>query len=251
MLCKELQNQRNTIGKPYILSRFNILKTSGFGKPSPDHSFTSEACFEHTFIHILRSDLLSPQDLKTVLHCHPLFEHLFQILTQTKIMDFSSLKNPIANFSEQKYIATSRVKQFLAVIPYYDLDLPALIKSLGGNYTGKHSDLSSTLKALRVAHCDKVDISDVKRTLLTGCLNKMNAFSSYPSFLEFKRCDNHTTIKKNIDQVIKNLKKENRNQYLLLFPNWLVRFFKNVHLTPQGLLSKPSKNDRLIQDRSF
>ena len=110
MICKELQNQGNTIGKPYIFSRFYILKTSGFGKPSPDQSFTSEACFERTFIHILKIDLLSPENLKTVLHCHPLFEHLFQILTWSKIMDFSSLKNPIANVSEQKYIATSRVK---------------------------------------------------------------------------------------------------------------------------------------------
>ena len=65
------------------------------------------------------------------------------------------------------------------------------------------------------------------------------------------RYGNHTTVKKNLDQVLKTLNKEDRNQYLLPFPNWLARFFKNLHLTPQGLLSKLGKNDRLIWDGSF
>ena len=45
---------------------------------------------------------------------------------------------------------------------------------------------------------------------------------------------------------MKTLNKEDINQYLLPFPNWLARFFKNIHLTAQGLLSKPGKNDILI-----
>ena len=100
MLCTELQNQINTTGKPYIPTRFDILKTSGFGKPSRNHSFTSEACFEYTFIHILNSAFLLPPDLKIVLHYHPLFKHLSRMLTWSKTVDFSSFKNPIANFSE-------------------------------------------------------------------------------------------------------------------------------------------------------
>ena len=47
------------------------------------------------------------------------------------------------------------------------------------------------------------------------------------------------------------MNKEDRNQYVLPFPNWLARFVKNLHLTPQGLLQKPGKNDRLIWDGSF
>ena len=50
---------------------------------------------------------------------------------------------------------------------------------------------------------------------------------------------------------MKTINKEDRNQYLLPFPNWLARFFENIHLTPQGLLSKLGKNDRLIWDGSF
>ena len=50
---------------------------------------------------------------------------------------------------------------------------------------------------------------------------------------------------------MKTLNKEDRNQYLLPFLNWLARFFENIHLTSQGLLSILGKNDRLIWDGSF
>jgi len=160
ILCKELQNQDNTIDSPYIPSRFDIFEKSGFGKPSPDHIFTSETCFKHTFIHILKSYFFLPQDLKTVLYYHPLCKNLSQMLTWSKTVDFSSLKNPIANFSEQHCIATSRVKQFLAAVLHYDIDLPTVIRSLGCKYTGEYRDTSSTLKALRAAHCDEVLISE-------------------------------------------------------------------------------------------
>ena len=82
------------------------------------------------------------------------------MLTWSKTVDFSSLKNPIANFSEQNLIATSRVKTFLAVILHYDIDLPTVIRSLGGKYTREYRDISSTLKTLRAAHYDEVLISE-------------------------------------------------------------------------------------------
>ena len=69
------------------------------------------------------------------------------------------------------------------------------IRSLGGNYIGKYRDTWSTLKVLHATLCDEVVISDVKRTLLTGCPNKMNAFSSQSKFLGFMRYSNHMTIK--------------------------------------------------------
>ena len=37
------------------------------------------------------------------------------------------------------------------------------------------------------------------------------------------------------------MNKEDRNRYVLLFPNWIARFVKNLHLTPQGSLQKPGK----------
>ena len=46
------------------------------------------------------------------------------------------------------------------------------------------------------------------------------------------------------------MNKENKHNYLLPLPCWLARFIQNLHLTPQGLVIKPGKNDRLVFDAS-
>ena len=47
------------------------------------------------------------------------------------------------------------------------------------------------------------------------------------------------------------MNKEDRNQFLIPLPSWITRFIKHLHLTPQDLLTKPEKSDRLIWDGSF
>ena len=74
----------------------------------------------------------------------------------------------------------------------------------------------------------------------------MNDSSTHENVLIYFRYKNYDTIAKHIDQVKKNMNKEDRNQYVLPFPNLIARFVKNLHLTPQGLLQKLVKNDRLI-----
>ena len=47
-----------------IPSRHEIMETSTFGKTSKDHSFTSEACFEHTLIFVLKGGFLADTEQK-------------------------------------------------------------------------------------------------------------------------------------------------------------------------------------------
>ena len=42
---------------------------------------------------------------------------------------------------------------------------------------------------------------------------------------------------------MKAMNKEDRNQYLISLPIWLARFGRHIHVTPQGLVIKPGKND--------
>lgn len=42
------------------------------------------------------------------------------------------------------------------------------------------------------------------------------------------------------------INKEDMNQYIFPFSNWLARLILNLHLTPQDLLSKNEKNVILI-----
>ena len=101
ILCKELQTQGITLRKQYIPSRFQVLKTSGFGKPSTDHSFTKETCFEHKLINLLKCEYLSLQDHKIVFRYHPLFKHLnYRMLTWYKTVNFFIFNNSTINFRE-------------------------------------------------------------------------------------------------------------------------------------------------------
>ena len=74
----EEDNKRNTTiidnkGKKLIPSKHVLIKNSNFGKPCLDHTFTSEACFEHVLIFILKSKYLPNQDKHVLFSTHPLF----------------------------------------------------------------------------------------------------------------------------------------------------------------------------------
>ena len=69
--------------------------------------------------------------------------------------------------------------------------------------------------------------------------------------MDFLTYGNHSSISKNVDKTMKTMNKEERNQYLIPIPSWVARFIRNMHITPQGLLIKKDKNDRLVWDGSF
>ena len=69
--------------------------------------------------------------------------------------------------------------------------------------------------------------------------------------MDFLTYGNHSSISKNVDKTMKTMHKEERNQYLIPIPSWVARFIRNMHITPQGLLIKKDKNDRLVWDGSF
>ena len=160
------------------------METSTFGKKSKDHSFASEACFEHTLIFVLKGGFLADTEQKNLLECHTLFKHLHKMICWSKTLISSSIKNPIDNYSQQKNIDPERVKQFLASALHFDLDMATVIRFLGGNYTGEYRDTKRTIKALKDTNCDKQIIKDIERTLLVGCPNKMNSSSTHGNLMK-------------------------------------------------------------------
>ena len=73
-------------------SRYDVIKYAKFGKPSVDHSFTSEACIEHVMIFMLKSEFISQDDTKSLLACHPLFGHFNKMLNWSKDVQFTDVK---------------------------------------------------------------------------------------------------------------------------------------------------------------
>ena len=94
----------------YIPSKNELIINSKFGKLSKNHSFTVEACFDHTLIHIIKSEYLEEKDMKTILEYHPLFEHLYNMLNWAKNIEFNEVRNTILDYSNQKQIDIQRIK---------------------------------------------------------------------------------------------------------------------------------------------
>ena len=197
----EDDNMKNTItidnkGKKQIYSKHVLTKNSKFGKPSLDHTFTSEACFEHVLIFILKNKYLSNQDKHALFKVHPLFYHLYKMMNWSKHIQFAELRNPIKNYSKQISINTTRIQQMLAVFLNYDLDIPTVIRFLGNNYTGEYRKTSDIVSILKDTGCDNEIISDLQRLFQVGAPNKLNAESTHNNFLQFFRYGNHSSIQK-------------------------------------------------------
>ena len=47
------------------------------------------------------------------------------------------------------------------------------------------------------------------------------------------------------------MNKEERNKFIRVFLCWLERFLLHMYLTPQSLLVKPRKKDRLVFDAAY
>ena len=67
LISQDLNNNKNLQGKKYIPSKNEFIINSKCGKLSINHSFTVEACFEHTLIHIIKNEYLEEKDMKTIL----------------------------------------------------------------------------------------------------------------------------------------------------------------------------------------
>eukprot|EP00957_Ditylum_brightwellii_P146445 11150355-Ditylum_brightwellii.AAC.1 len=54
-----------------------------------------------------------------------------------------------------------------------------------------------------------------------------------------------------MEKVKRVMNKEDRTCYLIPFPCWMTRYIPHIHVTPQGLIVKPGKNDMLVFDGSI
>jgi len=159
-------------------SKLALIK---FGRPSREHTFTSEATFNHALVIIIKSSILSDPDIRTLISIHPLYTHLYHTLQRFRHIDFRSLSTINKEYATQAVIPLQRRQLFLAAACHYDFHIPSLIQFLGKNYTNSHLDphlIVEKLKGIAPPHV----IAYVRRALLTGAPNRMHGHSSAKNF---------------------------------------------------------------------
>jgi len=226
------------------------LLSRPFGRPSRDHSFTSTVVFDHILIFIIKTSFLNEYDLRSLLRVHPLYTHLNRSIFHLKNLDFRPLSSFNLDYDSQKSIPFVRRMQFLACILHYNFHAGSVFRYLGNNHTNAHINPDQLFKELQNIVPPDIN-SYLHRALKIGAPSKINGHSPRHNFLNYLQYGNHKSITMNTPLVSKALNKEDKHNFVMHFPAWIARFVYNLHLSPEGILVKPNKNDRIVFDASF
>ena len=89
------------------------------------------------------------------------------------------------------------------------------------------------------------------RVMTVGCPRVINADISRENALQYWRARNNPSIKMNLSSVMNTTNKEDRNKFAVTLSSWSWGFIPHLFITPQHILQKPGKKDRMIYDAAF
>jgi hypothetical protein len=227
----------------------NLLRSS-FSKLSTCHSFVQDACFETSYVLVLKSGFFEPADIMALHRCHPLLLHLLCTCIHLRDYNFLWLAQYNIDWAKQQSLDRGKAYAFLACLLHYNLSIALAIRFLGNNYTGTYCDIPLIVAFLRAHGIAESLISHYSRVMTVGCPNHFNVSTSRDNALLYWRKGNHPLIRAKINQVLSTMNKEEKNNYVIHVTHWLWRFVSHCFITPQHILEKPGKKDRQIFDAS-
>ena len=130
------------------------------------------------------------------------------------------------------------------------MDLAALQRFHGGTHVGAHRDPDVIVPKIQEL-VDPQVARDLDRILRVGCPARFNEEGTHQEFKEMFEYGNHKSLSANIPKVLETMNKEDKKGHVLTLPSWLAPLIPDLMLTPNGLVVKPGKNDRLVFDASF
>jgi hypothetical protein len=124
-------------------------------------------------------------------------------------IDFSMLCEPRLNYKSQMQIDPHQVCMANAAMAHFDLDPGRFVQWMGGEYTGQHWDMHSTLAAFR-GHVSADDYAHMKRILLDSCPAQLNFQEPLSNKIKMIKCGNSKSFNNNTTLVLKTMNKEDR-----------------------------------------
>ncbi len=155
-------------------------------------------------------------------------------------IDFSLLWEPRYNYEKKKHIDPHRVEMASAAMVHFGLDPGKFVQWLGGEYTGYHRNVQTTLDAVQ-SHVTPDNFEHMRRFLFDGCPAEFMFIEPLDNKLAMLKRGNLKTFKANPDLIKKAMNKEDHSSHLVPIDEDTCRASAFCHSTTQMVVIKPGK----------
>ena len=129
--------------------------------------------FKHIYLYLILLDYLKAEDLRNLNLLNILFKHIFKLINYIKLQYIYELFEYNIKYTLKEKIPFKRKMQFLFLALINRLQMPAVIRSLKGNYTTLHRNPTMILAKYEQA-LDKDLLEQLKRVLNNNNLSKFS-----------------------------------------------------------------------------
>ena len=250
-------NQVRVLSKKASENFFCTLPTStklrleeSFGKDNIRHSFSTDCCFRHSVLFLLKSGFLSDACFLSLQKASLHVTTMAYLLRRYARIDFSPLRGYQHSWNKRVNLEEERRSMTTACLLHYNLEVPAVVRYLGGPHVAALRNVPHILRTVKPI-LEPILFAALERVLTLGTPSYCVAHSSEANYQAYRRYGNHRMLPPQREQLRKSLIKEETRGYVFLAHNLLSHFAYNCHITPYGVVVKPGKKDRPFSDASF
>ncbi|KAG7373857.1 hypothetical protein IV203_012952 [Nitzschia inconspicua] len=160
--------------------------------------------------------------------------------------------SPYLGFRDETEINLSRVHHVSAALIHLGMNVPRLVRWIGGPHLATHRNVPRIISSLRDS-VDSQTLQDLERVFTIGSPRLCQAASTEANFLSFMRYGNHASARDNPDKLMQVFVKDANRGFTLVVDDRLLPFIRDTHLTPIGIvdLDNPWKSERPVFDSTF
>ncbi|CAJ1950359.1 unnamed protein product [Cylindrotheca closterium] len=232
-------------------SRTALAVESPYGKDSNDRCFKTESTFRHTFVFLYKSGYLDKTTGDRLGKAFSGALLLRLLLKGHKFVDFRPLYSVLLSDTPMGQVMHCWSRMFTACLLHYNLDVATAVRYVGNIHTGAHRDWNALEPELRAASVDDGLVANLRRVLVDGCPNYVNATLSEKNRRSFAEYGNHDSVYTNVEKTQKAVQKDFARSHSLVGNPLLTPFLPDTQQIPHGLVVVPGKSDRQIFDGTF
>jgi hypothetical protein len=186
-------------------------------RPSKDKYYQVDTLELHCIIATLLKGFqqeFTLQDLHNLCLMCKTFASIIPMIIRWLKVDFSLLSEPRYNYEQQERINPHRIKMASVAMIDFCLDPEKFVRWLGGEYTGHHWHVQTTLDAVE-SHITSGDFKHMKRILLDGCPAELMFIEPLDNKLAMLKHGNSKTFEDNPNLIKKAMSKEDQYSHLV------------------------------------